>query len=260
MRRLSMAAIGFAALSVTAPAMAADMAVKAAPPPSTGGGDLQLSGFSHWRQWRLGAEPWLRRFPDARRDCRRRLRRSLRRPRWRTDRVPLANQPVCARIGSPGRLGRNQEHPRKPDRSIDLHHRQDRWHRTVHGPTRLGMERVAVLPEGWRCGNAQSLDVFNNVDRSRTCARQVTRAGAVPSASVGNMASARTGRSVSSTTISGWDVTATPTQEWSRPGGLTLSRQRGQPRCGHGHTSVELSLRRLWCAGHRSLLTGSIRS
>jgi outer membrane immunogenic protein len=45
MKRLSMAAIGFAALNITAPAMAADMAVKAAPPPAPVVAIYNWSGF-----------------------------------------------------------------------------------------------------------------------------------------------------------------------------------------------------------------------
>ncbi|MCK1392658.1 hypothetical protein IVB29_18150, partial [Bradyrhizobium sp. 1] len=45
MRKLSIAAIGFAALSMTAPAMAADMAVKAAPPPAPVVAIYNWSGF-----------------------------------------------------------------------------------------------------------------------------------------------------------------------------------------------------------------------
>ncbi len=65
-KKLSTAAIGFGAhLSMAAPAMAADMAVKA-PPPAPVVAVYNWSGFLHRRQRRLGAEPRLRRLGNAR--------------------------------------------------------------------------------------------------------------------------------------------------------------------------------------------------
>src|SRR5689334_10182171 len=45
MKRVSIAAIGFAALSMTAPALAADMAVKAVPPPAPVAAVYSWTGF-----------------------------------------------------------------------------------------------------------------------------------------------------------------------------------------------------------------------
>ena len=63
MKNFLLATVGLVAMAgMAAPASAADMAVKAAPPPIRRS-DLQLDRLLHRRQWRLGPKPQLCGFP-----------------------------------------------------------------------------------------------------------------------------------------------------------------------------------------------------
>ena len=106
MKKFLLGTVGLVALGMAAPALAADMAVKAAPMP-------YVAPIYDWSGFYIGANGgWAEATTvgslyGAGVDFAG-LRRSIRRPlRWPA-RLSLASQPVGVRLGSTGRLGRSQ--------------------------------------------------------------------------------------------------------------------------------------------------------
>ena len=153
MKRLSMAAMRFAALNMTAPAMAADMAVKAAPPPAPVVAIYNWSGSyiganGGWGQSH-GSWDFLTPAGTVAGGCADRsggLAGGQIGYRWQTNQfvLGLEAQGDWAEI--------KNTRVSLIDPLISTTGKTDAI-RAVHGSTRLGVERVAVLPEGWRCGN-----------------------------------------------------------------------------------------------------------
>ena len=119
MRKILLSGVALLAVSMAAPASAADMAARPytkAPPPV-------VAPIYDWTGFYIGANGgWGQShgcvdFVTPAGTVASGCAGSLGWPCRRTDRVSLANQSVCARIGSAGRLGRHQEHARQPDRS-----------------------------------------------------------------------------------------------------------------------------------------------
>ena len=212
--------VGLAALGA-APALAADMAVKAPPPPP-------LPVIFNWTGFYIGANGggasshncWD--YVTSRRaGIHRRLPRSFRRRARRANRLPLAKQPVGVRTGSAGRLGRPQQLARQlgvflptgfstrvRTDGIGLFTGQIGW---------AGWNAALLYFKGGAAVTSNRFAIFDTRPASFWL-RQVRAAGAVPSASAWNMPSRRTGRSVPNTTISGW---ARPTSTSPRITGFT---------------------------------------
>ncbi len=229
MKKLSIAAIGFAALSMVAPAMAADMAVKAAPPP------VPVMAVYNWTGFYIGANGgW-----GQSRGC--------------VDFVTAAGTLAsgCA-DRSGGLIGGQLGYRWQTNQFVLGVEAQGDWAEIKN--TRVSLIDPLVSTTGktdgiglftaqvgwaWNAslfylkGGAavtrNRFDIFNNVTGVGLASAGHTR-WAVLSVSAGNMASRRTGRSVSSTTISGWGATTPPSQPaWSRPAGLR-SRAAASPR------------------------------
>ena len=216
MKRLSMTPLSLAALSMTAPAMAADMAVKAAPP-------APVVAIYNWSGFYIGANggwgqshgcvDFLTPAGTVAGGCADRsggLVGGQIGYRWQTNQSVLGLEAqgdwaeikntrvslIDPLISTTGKID-----------GIGLFTAQFGW----------AWKASLFYVKGGAAVTRNRFDVFNNLT-GVGLTPQVTRAGAVPSVSAGNTVSRRIGRSASNTTISGWGVTTRPSQAWSRPG------------------------------------------
>ena len=153
-------------------------------------------------------------------------------------------------------IGRISATARQPDQSCVLHSHQNRWHRPLHRPDRLRLERIAVLREGRRGG-----------DRATASASSKTLTGIELAAA----SATRWGGTVGV----GWEYGFAP--NWSagieydhlfmghannsfsvdQSDLVGFAQQPDQPGRGHGHLAHQLPLRRLRQPGRREILTSS---